>query len=123
MGVLAGKYKDARNFPKDSRAAKRGSFYARRVTERGIAVGKEFIKIAEKAGIPPAQLAVLWCKDQPGVTAPLLGTRTLEQLEHVLPVLEMSLSDEVREACDQLVPPGSVVANFHNTAYWMKMQV
>lgn len=28
-----------------------------------------------------------------------------------------------RAACDALVPPGSVVANFHNTAYWMKTTV
>ena len=41
----------------------------------------------------------------------------------LLPVLEMSLSDEARAACDELVPPGSCVANFHNTADWMKMRV
>jgi hypothetical protein len=35
----------------------------------------------------------------------------------------MRLGDEVRAACDELVPPGSVVANFHNTAPWMKMQI
>jgi aryl-alcohol dehydrogenase-like predicted oxidoreductase len=123
MGILAGRYADAKNYPADSRAAKRGGFYAARVTERGIRVGREFMKVAEKAGIPPAQLAVLWCKDQPGIMAPLIGARTLEQLELVLPVIDMSLDDEIRTACDQLVPPGSCVANFHNTAYWMKMQV
>jgi aryl-alcohol dehydrogenase-like predicted oxidoreductase len=122
MGILAGRYTNAKNFPKDSRAAKRGGFYAARVTERGIQVGAQFVKLAEKASIPPARLAVLWCKDQPGISAPLIGTRTLDQLEHVLPVLEMSLDDEIRAACDLLVPPGSFVANFHNTAYWMKMQ-
>jgi hypothetical protein len=35
----------------------------------------------------------------------------------------MELSDELRAACDDVVPPGSVVANFHNTAPWMKMNV
>jgi aryl-alcohol dehydrogenase-like predicted oxidoreductase len=65
----------------------------------------------------------LWVKDQPGVTAPLIGPRTLEQLEHFLPVLELSLPDEVRATCDSLVPPGSAVANFHNSAPWMKMKL
>ena len=32
----------------------------------------------------------------------------------------MHLSDEMREACDELVSPGSVVASFFNTAGWMK---
>ena len=81
------------------------------------------MKLADKAGIPPAQLALLWCKDQPGVTAPLMGTRTLEHLETLLPVLEMDLSDELREACDKLVPPGSFVTDFHNTSYWNKARV
>jgi hypothetical protein len=44
-------------------------------------------------------------------------------LENLLPVLGMSLSDELRAACDALVPPGSAVANFHNSAPWMKIRL
>jgi aryl-alcohol dehydrogenase-like predicted oxidoreductase len=120
MGVLAGRYTDAENYPKESRAALRGGFYADRVTKRGIEVGIEFTKIAEAIDLSPAQLSILWCKDQPGVTAPLIGPRTVEQLQPLLPILEMQLDDATRQTCDDLVPPGSVVANFHNTAGWMK---
>ena len=119
MGVLAGRYTDADKFPEGSRAALRGGFYADRVTKRGIEVGIEFTKIADRLGLTPAQLSILWCKDQPGVTAPLIGPRTVAQLEPLLPVLEMKLDDETRKACDELVPPGTTVANFHNTADWM----
>jgi len=121
--VLAGRYTSATEYPDDSRAKLRGGFYADRVTKRGIEVGIEFSKIAEQEGLSAAQLAILWSKDQPGVTAPLIGPRTLEHLEPLLPVLEMSLSDEARTVCDDLVPPGSCVASFHNTAEWMKMQI
>jgi aryl-alcohol dehydrogenase-like predicted oxidoreductase len=120
MGVLAGRYNDVAQYPKGSRAELRGTIYAERVTDRGIRVGVEFVKIAKEVGISSAQLALLWCKDQPGITAPLMGPRTLEQLEHFLPVLEMELDDDTRAACDALVPPGSVAANFHNSADWMK---
>jgi len=123
IGVLAGRYTDAAKYPKGSRLDLIGSYYKERVTDRGIQVGVEFAKIAKQAGISPAQLAMLWCKDQPGITAPLMGPRTLEQLEHFLPVLEMKLDDDVGAACDALVPPGSAVANFHNTAGWMKAQI
>lgn len=123
MGILAGRYSDAANYPQKSRAELRGGIYAERVTARGIAVGNEFVKLAQEVGISAAQLAVLWVKDQPGITAPLIGPRTLAQLEHYLPVLEMSLTDEVRAACDALVPPGSAAANFHNSAPWMKMKL
>ena len=47
----------------------------------------------------------------------------MEHLEPLLPVLEMELSDAARQACDDLVPPGSVVSDFHNTADWMKTVV
>ena len=75
------------------------------------------------ASLTPAQLALLWVKDQPGVTAPIFGPRTLAQLDEALPVLDMRLDDELRAACDALVPAGSAVANFHNSAAWMKMRV
>jgi aryl-alcohol dehydrogenase-like predicted oxidoreductase len=123
MGILAGRYTDAGNPPPDSRAARRGGIYAERVTQRGIEVGKRFVRLAREHGLDAAQLAILWVKDQPGVTAPIIGPRTVAQLENLLPVLEMSLNQELRAACDALVPPGSVVANFHNSAPWMKMRL
>lgn len=124
QGVLAGRYAPGSPWPADSRAARQpGSIYAERVTERGIAAGERFCTIARDHGRTPAQLALLWCKDQPAVTAPIIGPRTLEQLEELLPVLEMTLSEAERIACDAINPPGSVVVNFHNTAPWMKMRV
>ena len=127
MGVLAGRYDDvgdnADDLPADSRAARVGGIYAERVTARGIGVGRRFSELAAEAGLSPAQLAVLWNKEQPGVTAPIIGPRTAEQLEELLPVMEMSLDEEVRAACDELVPPGTAVVDFHNTADWMKMAV
>ncbi|HWQ11699.1 MAG TPA: aldo/keto reductase [Roseiflexaceae bacterium] len=123
QGVLAGRYDSAAAPPADSRAARRGGIYAQRVTQRGVEVGRRFSELAREAGIPPDQLALLWVKDQPGITAPIYGPRTLEQLERVLPVLELRLPDELRARCDELVPPGTAVVNFHNTAPWMKMQI
>jgi aryl-alcohol dehydrogenase-like predicted oxidoreductase len=123
MGLLAGRYSGRSGFPADSRANLRGGIYADRITARATTVGNEFVRLAQSFGISPAQLAVLWVKDQPGITAPLVGPRTLGQLEHLLPVLEMSLDEALRAACDELVPQGSAVANFHNSAGWMKMQL
>lgn len=123
MGVLIGRYKDAVHYPADSRAKLVGSIYAERVTERGIAVGNKFVELARQFGMSPAQLAVLWAKEQPGITAPLIGPKSVEQLQTFLPVLEMQLDEALRQACDELVPPGSAAADFHNTAPWMKMKI
>ena len=123
MGMLAGRYQDADRFPTASRAVLRGGIYAERVSARAIEVSKQFTELARASDISSAQLAILWVKDQPGVTAPLIGPRSLEQLSHLLPVAEMTLSDHLRHACDTLVPPGGAVANFHNSAPWMKMKL
>jgi len=123
QGVLAGRYADAVSPPADSRAVLRGGVYAERVNARGVMVGARFVDLARQANLAPAQLALLWVKDQPGVTAPIVGLRTLAQLDEILLVLDMDLDDELRTACDALVPPGSAVANFHNSAAWMKMRV
>ena len=123
QGVLAGRYASETEFPPDSRGALRGGIYSERITRQGIEVGNKMVSLAKQHGISPAQLATLWVKDQPGITAPLIGPRTIEQLEHVLPVLEMTLSDELAAACDSLVPPGSAVASFYNSATWMKQRL
>lgn len=123
QGVLSGRYSDARNFPQDSRAARRGGVYIGRVNEPGIEIGRRLTVLANEAGITPAQLAVLWVKDQPAVTAPIFGPRTMQQLEEILPVLNMTLSPSLAAACDKLVPPGSAVTNYHNGCTWMKQQL
>jgi aryl-alcohol dehydrogenase-like predicted oxidoreductase len=123
MGVLLGRYSSDVDYPADSRAALRGGIYAERVTQRGIEVGDRFVQLAKETGISPAQLSILWAKDQDGITAPLIGPRSVRQLEELLPVLEMQLDSEVREACDGLVPPGSAAADFFNSAEWMKMKI
>ncbi len=123
QGVLAGRYSSADDLPADSRGALRGGIYSERITPMGIEVGNKVLGLAADHGLSAAQLATLWVKDQPGITAPLVGPRTLEQLEHTLPVLEMRLSEELAAACDELVPPGSAVASFFNSATWMKHRI
>ena len=123
MGVLIGRYSSAEDYPADSRAALRGGIYAERVTEKGIEVGDRFVQLAKESGISPAQLSILWVKNQDGITAPLIGPRSVKQLEELLPVLEMQIDKEVKESCDGLVPPGSATANFFNSAEWMKMKI
>ena len=123
MGMLAERYASADVPPVQSRAALRGGIYAERITQRGVEVGNQFAALARAHGYDPAQLAVLWVKDQPGITAPILGPRTLAQLQNLLPVLEMTLPDELRTQCDELVPPGGVIASFFNSAAWMKWKI
>ena len=124
QGLLAGRYPAGPTLPSASRAARQAnSIYAERVNQRGIELGERFSALARQFGKTPGQLSLLWCKDQPGITAPIFGPRTLAQLEDLAPVLEMTLSADERAACDALNPPGGAVVNFHNTSGWLKTPV
>ena len=64
-----------------------------------------------------AQLALAWVVQQPGVTSPIIGPRTMEQLEDNLGALEVSLTDEDLETIDELVPPGRGVSAFYEADF------
>jgi aryl-alcohol dehydrogenase-like predicted oxidoreductase len=120
MGMLAGRYPADGSYPSDSRAAQIGGIYADRVSRSGAEAGARLVVLAQERGLQPSQMALAWVKDQPGVTAPIYGPRTLAQMESALPVLEMHLNEADRAALDIINPPGNAVADFFNTSRWTK---
>jgi len=121
-GILAGRYPQE-EIAKDSRAAKNVTFFQPRLTRRARQVTEKLAEMAKERGMTGAQFALLWIKDQPGVTAPIVGPRTLAHLESFLPVMDMQLSDADRPLFDALVHPGNVVADFHNSNDWMRARI
>jgi aryl-alcohol dehydrogenase-like predicted oxidoreductase len=124
MGVLAGRYAQADVYPEGSRAQVWNDARIKgRVTQRGLEVAGALGKMAAERGMSSAQLALLWVKDQPGVTAPIIGPRTLAHLEDSLAVADRSLDEADRPLFDALVHPGNAVVDFHNTNPWMKARI
>lgn len=121
-GVLAGRYERADKMPEGSRG-ERIAYAAERISQPGIEAAHQAAQIAYRFGLTPSQLGLLWAKDQPGITAPILGSRTEAQLDDALPVLEMHLDPAAAAELDKVVPPGSAVADFFNTSNWMKMKL
>ncbi len=66
-----------------------------------------FEQLAADLGEDPAHLGLAWLLAQEGVTAPIIGPRTVEQLDGSLRALELELSAETLAALDELFPaPG-----------------
>jgi len=124
MGVLAGRYSKTDAFPDGSRAQRwdQGMRDAR-ITQRGIEVGNTVGRMARERGLTSSQLSLLWIKDQPGVTSPVIGPRTLAHLEDALGIIDKSLDDADRPLFDELVHPGMAVADYHNSSEWMKARI
>ncbi len=124
MGVLAGRYTQTAQYPEGSRVQRWNNDMTKaRITTRGIEVGQAVGRLAQERGLTASQLALLWTKDQPGITAPIVGPRTLAHLEDALVVLDKSLNDADRPLFDALVHPGNAVADFHNSNDWMKARI
>ena len=55
--------------------------------------------------MPPANLGLAWLLSRPGVTAPIIGPRTTEQLDETVPVVEQPLDEATLARLDELFPP------------------
>jgi len=94
-----------------------------RVTQRGLDAAQRVSDMARERGMTASQFALLWCKDQPGITAPIIGPRTMSHLDDALGIADKKLDDADRVLLDELVHPGTAVADFHNSNEWMKARV
>jgi len=75
------------------------------------------VPLAEEAGLPMTHLAMAFAVAHPGVTSAILGPRTPAQLDDLLASLEVSLSDEILDRIDEIVPPGTDVGTPDQSAY------
>ncbi|MGW3624258.1 aldo/keto reductase [Streptomyces sp. NPDC000880] len=63
--------------------------------------------LLDKHGLEPGEAALAWLLTRPGVTGPIVGPRTADQLASALRAVELKLSDEVLSALDEIFPgPG-----------------
>jgi len=64
-------------------------------------------KLADEAGLSMVELALAFVLEHPAVSAPIIGPRTMEQLESQLGAPEIVLDQGVLDRIDELVPPGT----------------
>jgi aryl-alcohol dehydrogenase-like predicted oxidoreductase len=68
---------------------------------------EQLITLSEQTGIAMTHLAMAFAITHPGVTSAILGPRTMEQLDGLLAGLDITLSDEILDRIDEIVPPGA----------------
>ncbi|MBM4790740.1 aldo/keto reductase [Streptomyces sioyaensis] len=104
-GVLTAKYRHGT--PADSRGGSdhMAPFVAPYLDETARRVVDAVATAADGLAVTPLQVALSWVRDRPGVTAPILGARTAQQLSAALSVEALSLPDEIRRALDDVSAP------------------
>jgi aryl-alcohol dehydrogenase-like predicted oxidoreductase len=108
-GFLTGRYRRGSAPPAGSRMAEAEDDYeeapARRAVERNFRVVDAVEAIAAERGATVPQVAIAWLLGVEGVTAPIVGPRTLEQLDDLLGAVQVDLSAEDRARLEAPAPP------------------
>ncbi len=86
-GILTGKYNQGE--VEEGRAKLWGD-----IAERDLTIAQAVVDVAGEIGCTPSQVAMSWVRQQPGVIIPIIGARTLSQLEDNLGCLDVTLGDE-----------------------------
>jgi aryl-alcohol dehydrogenase-like predicted oxidoreductase len=107
-GWLTGRYRKDAELPSSRRAERLPSRYDMSIpgNQRKLAAADALATLAEDAGITLIELALAFVIRHPAVTAAIIGPRTMEHLESQLTAVDVTLSDDVLDRIDEIVPPG-----------------
>ncbi|GIK43041.1 MAG: aldo/keto reductase [Chloroflexota bacterium] len=109
-GLLTGKYGPARR-PEAGRLVENEMYQTRYGSQWVYEVAERFTSFAQERGFEPASLAVAWVAGHPAVTAPIIGARSVAQLEGSLKALEIKLTPELRAEISALSPEPAVATD------------
>ena len=111
-GWLTGRYRKGQDAPESSRAKRMPARYdlSNPENQRKLDAAEELALLAEEAGIPLVHLALAFVLQHPAVTAPIIGPRTMDQLESQLGAVDVVLTTDVLDRIDEIVPPGVTLA-------------
>ncbi len=93
-GFLTGKYHRDEAPPAESRAASDDQFADSYLTEANFDALDVLRQVADEVGASPAQVSLAWLLEHDQVTAPIVGARTVDQLEENVAASEISLTDD-----------------------------
>ncbi len=116
-GVLTGKYRRDQSAPEGSRY-KDGKFReGKQINDATWRVVEGVAQIAQDKGVAMDAFALAWVGAQATISSPIIGPRTLEQLEDNLKALDVNICDEDNARVDELIPPGTHVAEYYGADF------
>ncbi len=101
-GLLTGKMGKGRALPEGTRAAVDTMNQERFRSERNLEIADVVAQIAGTLGRTSSQVALAWVMAREGVTSPIFGARTLEQLEDNLGAADLTLDEEARKRLEEV---------------------
>jgi aryl-alcohol dehydrogenase-like predicted oxidoreductase len=108
-GWLSGRYRKDADVPESRRAQRIPKRYDMSLpgNRAKLEAADALARLAEEAGLSLIHLAIGFVLRHPAVTAPIVGPRTMEQLESQLGAVDVHLDDALLDRIDEIVPPGT----------------
>jgi aryl-alcohol dehydrogenase-like predicted oxidoreductase len=113
-GLLTGKYRKGQKQPDTLRA----KYFPKMMSdENSLDVVEKLIPLAQSSGLSLTHMSLSFVIAHPVITSAIIGPRTSEQLDDLLAAARVTLSDELLDQVDKIVPPGVDVAPLEGSAY------
>jgi len=100
FGTLTGKYLEGRQ-PSGARLTQFKQFQ-RYTKDRAVQATADYVALAHRYGLDPAQMALAWVTSRPFVTSNIIGATDLNQLEANIDSIDLELDEEVLEAIEAI---------------------
>jgi aryl-alcohol dehydrogenase-like predicted oxidoreductase len=108
-GWLSGKWRKGEPAPASTRAERIPQRFDMSLPEnqRKLDAADALARLAEESGMTLVHMAIAFVLQHPAVTAPIVGPRTMEQLESYLGAVDVTLDTALLDRIDEIVPPGT----------------
>lgn len=116
-GWLTGRFRKGQDAPQTNRAKMMPDRFdlSKPANQAKLDAVEDLAVLAEQTGMSLVHLALAFVMQHPAVTAPILGPRTMAQLDSQLGAADVHLSTDILDRIDQIVAPGSTIADDGNT--------
>jgi aryl-alcohol dehydrogenase-like predicted oxidoreductase len=113
-GWLSGRYRKGHDLPTSMRSDRIPQRFdlSRDDNQRKLDAADALAQLADEAGMSLVHLAIAFVLQHPAVTAPIIGPRTMDHLESQLGAADVTLTTDILDKIDDIVPPGTTIATF-----------
>jgi len=111
-GILSGKYLDDAKGARYSASDPMG-----RKAKQPVEKLQKLRTLGQEQGLSLTELSLAWVASQPGITSPIIGARSVQQLKESVEAVQKPLSEETLKAIDEIFAPGEFDVPYYQAAF------
>ena len=108
-----GKYSLEKSFSQTGRLSRDSDYGQFIFSPHSFRVVETLKQLAGEKGCSAGHIALAWCINQPGITSPIIGPRTVQQLKDNLIATTIDLTQEEKDIVDTIAPPGHCLVPYY----------